>query len=607
MILFLRLREAVTSEPATNDADQTARVVIITEGLGNLRDRNYYAKTAVQSCADVFNGKQFYIDHPSKVDEENRPERSVRDLAGYFSDTQVGSIPDQESGENLAACFATLNFAESEPGRLAYAQVKTALKYQKKFPNEKDVFCGISINGGGVSHPDKISGMPVNMVTEIKEAFSADIVTKPARGGKFIAMMQEAQKLAKHLRRDKAREAGARVSKGDGMEKLNEARKEVAAEAKKRMMSGDGLKGIGDKMSKLVAAINKPPDDPDDLIKDIQMDLDALDSLLHDLKQVKKQQAEAKRTAAEEEKMAKREDERRGREDERRGREDEKRGREDEKHEDEKREDERYERREDEKHEDEKREDERREDEMGFGDVARDPGDDVKNKHDNESEDDDEAGYGMRADEDEDDDDDDDLAGVVDAGDPSGAKDPHDDSVSVGKHEMVPKAASEREARMKYQCEACEHENEVLPPKGYKLARTDEQYSTESQKLGQLVTRLRRALESKEARFMQANSDKRNLMQENIKLRARVTAFERMVEAKKVLKEAGIPRDILSAMDLLAFEPHQWSTQIKAAKRVLENESKLIRRGGRGPVDGGAAKDSGGADAVSTFREAYKK
>ena len=51
---------------------------------------------------------------------------------------------------------------------------------QQQFPNSKDVYAGISINGGGVSHPGTIKGMRVNMVTEIQEAFSADIVTKPA-------------------------------------------------------------------------------------------------------------------------------------------------------------------------------------------------------------------------------------------------------------------------------------------------------------------------------------------------------------------------------------------------------------------------------------------
>lgn len=178
-----------------------ARVVIITEGLGNLRDRNYYTASAVKSSADVFHGKQFYINHPSQSEEEDRPERDMRDLAGYFVETQVGTVEDPDTGETLTACFATLKFSTTRDGRDAFEQVKTALQYQKDFPETKDVYCGISINGGGVSHPGEIDGMDVNMVTEIEEAFSADIVTKPARGGKFLSLIQEAAKTAAWRRR----------------------------------------------------------------------------------------------------------------------------------------------------------------------------------------------------------------------------------------------------------------------------------------------------------------------------------------------------------------------------------------------------------------------
>lgn len=180
--------EAVQAE--VNDAARTAQVILITEGLGNLRDKNYYTSDAVATAAKVFEGKQFYLDHPSSIDEESRPERSVRDLAGWFSNCKVGQVKDPDTGEPLAACFATLNFAESDPGNLALGQVKAALRYQKQYPGKKDVYCGISINAGGLSEPGEIDGIEVNVVHEIEDAFSADIVTKPARGGKFLALSE---------------------------------------------------------------------------------------------------------------------------------------------------------------------------------------------------------------------------------------------------------------------------------------------------------------------------------------------------------------------------------------------------------------------------------
>jgi hypothetical protein len=173
-------------------SSRTARVTIITEGLGNLKDRNYYTPEAVRSAARVFEGKQCYLDHPSRSEESDRPERSVRDLCGYFHDCEVGSVRDPETGESLAACFAELTFSESDPGNLAMAQVLAALEYQKRYPRSKNVYCGLSINGGGRSEADTIGGMEVNRVDEITEAMSADVVTLPARGGKFLSVVREA-------------------------------------------------------------------------------------------------------------------------------------------------------------------------------------------------------------------------------------------------------------------------------------------------------------------------------------------------------------------------------------------------------------------------------
>lgn len=605
---FVPIREA--DGMMVDDKAGVARVVIITEGLGNLRDRNYYAKSAVESCVQVFAGKQFYVDHPSKDDEENRPERTMRDLAGYFFDTSLGMVPDLETGDQLSACFASLKFAmEAEPGRLAFAQVKAAIEYQKRFPGSKDVYCGISINGGGVSHPDQIGGLPVNMVTEIKEAFSADIVTKPARGGKFLAVFTEAQKEMAEYRRQlalgvRATEAAERArglsrQRSTNMrEKLTEARKAVADEAKKAMLTGDGLTGIGDKMSKLVAAINEPPEDPDDLIADIQGDLDALDSLLDDVKSMK-QQAEAKRKAAEQEaKMAKQDEAKKAAEDEQRRKagEGERKTGEDERKRAGESEDERRKAGEDERRgradEGEKKTDEDERKKTDEDEQYADEGDDVigRNRKDPKAapmDDHDDAAMSGR----------------------DVAEDDDENGNGMQPHVDMPVHGDNKQEKMTYTCAACAAENEVSAPKGYRLVAS-EQYATESNRgVQDLVARLRRSLESKEARFMKSNEQTRSLMQELIKLRAENTAFKRVAEAKKRLIEAKIPRDVLSPTDLLAFEPHQWDAQIKAAQRVLTKEAQLVSRGGNPARDAGIKGDNErGADAaIKTFKEALAR
>jgi len=214
-VTFQTLREATFDR-----RQRTARVVIITEGLGNLRDKNYYTKEAVLSAAKVFNGKPFFLDHPTEEEEDARPERSVRDQAGYFfgpnrEALEIGTVRDPDTGAPLTACFANLRFDNSSAGKDAFEKVVTAIEYQQRFPASKDVYAGISVNGRGVSEAGSIDGMQVHKVVEIKDALSADIVTKPARGGKFLSIIQEAARTRAWLRgRRAAGRSGMKTKSG---------------------------------------------------------------------------------------------------------------------------------------------------------------------------------------------------------------------------------------------------------------------------------------------------------------------------------------------------------------------------------------------------------
>jgi hypothetical protein len=184
----MRLRERIRE--ARSDGAGGVACVVITEGLGNLRDANFYLPSAIKSAAKAIDGAQAYINHPSESEEDDRPERSLWDLAGWWTDPRVGTVKDPHTGEPLTALFATLRFDSSETGQYARSLVETALQHAKKYPNSKGVYAGISINGGGVSKEGFIDGRPVNLVSEIQELFSADLVTKPARGGKFVALVE---------------------------------------------------------------------------------------------------------------------------------------------------------------------------------------------------------------------------------------------------------------------------------------------------------------------------------------------------------------------------------------------------------------------------------
>ena len=172
-------------ESSFDPVKRTVDVIIIEEGMGNKRDRHFYLPKTLQETVKnhVFNGAQAYADHPSKFDDANRPERSVRDLIGYYFDDRIVAT---EAGVAIAA---KLKIQEGVDWALGL--VKEAIEYNKKFPDK--VYVGISINADGDTSPNERDGQQVNDVTSITEAFSADMVTKPARGGKFLQLVESVQ------------------------------------------------------------------------------------------------------------------------------------------------------------------------------------------------------------------------------------------------------------------------------------------------------------------------------------------------------------------------------------------------------------------------------
>lgn len=188
------MRETLTFAPrfiesSFNPKTREVDVVILTEGLGNKRDKHYYfANTIKQAVQDrVFEGAQAYADHPSKFDDANRPERSVRDLIGYYYDSREAVVPDKKDpSKQNTAYIAKLKIQEGCDWALGL--IREALDYQKRFPN--NTYAGISINADGETEPATVNGEDVSGVMKITEAFSADVVTKPARQGGFLKLVE---------------------------------------------------------------------------------------------------------------------------------------------------------------------------------------------------------------------------------------------------------------------------------------------------------------------------------------------------------------------------------------------------------------------------------
>lgn len=187
------------------------RVALIQEGLGNLGDAYYYTRKALESAVAIFEGKKCFADHPSASEDQDRPERSVRDVVGHFENVRL-----EEGDQGQAMLVGDLIMLPDKPYEWARALVRHAVDYSEKYPDKE--FIGLSINASGdaeaVAIEDfiKEAAIPegakpklqtalaegvtqVKVVNAITDAVSCDIVTEPGARGKVIEMLEGEKKM----------------------------------------------------------------------------------------------------------------------------------------------------------------------------------------------------------------------------------------------------------------------------------------------------------------------------------------------------------------------------------------------------------------------------
>lgn len=189
------------------------KVALIQEGLGNLRDAFYYTREAIESGVLAFEGKKCYADHPSRSEESDRPERSVRDIIGHFENVHV-----EEGDDGQAMLCADLVMLPDPPFEWARSLVRHSIGYSKAHPDKE--FVGLSINAAGDAEAmpaDKFAkeakipagALPklkqamqdgltqVRVVSAIRDAVSTDLVTEPGARGKVLEILEGEQPMSK--------------------------------------------------------------------------------------------------------------------------------------------------------------------------------------------------------------------------------------------------------------------------------------------------------------------------------------------------------------------------------------------------------------------------
>ena len=152
------------------------RVTLIRPGFSTNTDKagraRYYPPETLRQAAKIFEGTRAYADHPRRSDEKELPERSVRDLVGYYA-----------------------NVSALEDGRLVgdYKVVGEARQWLWPLITEavqhKPDLVELSINALGRTRLGEAEGRAAIIVESIVDANSVDVVTTGAAGGSFAGAL----------------------------------------------------------------------------------------------------------------------------------------------------------------------------------------------------------------------------------------------------------------------------------------------------------------------------------------------------------------------------------------------------------------------------------
>jgi len=180
--------------------------ILLQEGMGNFGTSFFYTKEALKSAIPVFEGKKCFADHPKESEEIDRPERSVRDVLGYFKNVRY-----EESASGRGQLCGDLAISPEKPFDWARSLMTIAVEYSKEFP-DKD-FVGLSINASGDASRTPIESMmesgvcdevkqkmvkardefgitELEVVYKFDEAVSCDLVTEAGAAGKIKLLME---------------------------------------------------------------------------------------------------------------------------------------------------------------------------------------------------------------------------------------------------------------------------------------------------------------------------------------------------------------------------------------------------------------------------------
>ena len=164
--------------------DGIARVRVISPGQGSSA---YYKEDQLARDGSAFTrhwdeagggwvGGMVYIDHPSKSDRKERPERSLHDLLGPV----VGTPTFDKNGPK-------------GPG--LYSEFKVA-PHWRPFVEGLAEDIGVSLMASGSAYEETIGGKKTKVVEKFNPGAGFDLVTRSGRGGRMVPLFEAATEAA---------------------------------------------------------------------------------------------------------------------------------------------------------------------------------------------------------------------------------------------------------------------------------------------------------------------------------------------------------------------------------------------------------------------------
>ena len=140
------------------------RVRVITEGKGS--SANYKGEVLKRDIGLFKSGAKIYMDHAGAIDQENRPERSAKEIVGYFTSDGV--------------------WDENERGVFQEAHI---FSDHREWVKERAIagVIGMSISAEGEVEESDAGERELVRLTKVN---SVDIVTEAGRGGKFSTLLE---------------------------------------------------------------------------------------------------------------------------------------------------------------------------------------------------------------------------------------------------------------------------------------------------------------------------------------------------------------------------------------------------------------------------------